>query len=78
MSGSRSQSPKRITSPTAQLIVGEYLGTKYVLAHATPDMGLLNDGTNSWKLHSPTRPRSVRRACRRLPAQRTAVPSSAN
>lgn len=33
-----------------QFVVGEYLGTKYVLAHATGDMGLINDGTNSWKL----------------------------
>ncbi|MBI4580249.1 MAG: SecD/SecF family protein translocase subunit, partial [Planctomycetes bacterium] len=34
----------------SRLIVAEYLGTKYVLAHATADMGLLNDGTNSWRL----------------------------
>ncbi|HPU26153.1 MAG TPA: protein translocase subunit SecD [Phycisphaerae bacterium] len=39
-------------------IVSEYLGTKYVLAHATPDMGLLSDG--SWKLRAarPDRDRS--------------------
>ena len=31
-------------------IVEEYLGVKYVLSHATPDMGLLNEGTNDWSL----------------------------
>lgn len=31
-------------------IVADYLGVKYVLSHATPDMGLLNEGTNDWSL----------------------------
>lgn len=51
------QNPRRF-------ILGEYLGTKYVLVHATPEMGLLNDGTNSWQLRAarPDRDRSGRPA----------------
>ncbi|MHC4442116.1 MAG: protein translocase subunit SecD [Planctomycetota bacterium] len=37
------------------LIVQEYVGSKYVLAHSTDDMGLINDGT--WSLKSALRRR---------------------
>jgi protein-export membrane protein SecD/preprotein translocase SecF subunit len=36
------------TNPS--FVVADYLGVKYVLAHSTPDMGLLNTGKNDWKL----------------------------
>lgn len=36
--------------PDPPYVTGEYLGAKYVLAHSTPDMGLLNDRT--WSLKS--------------------------
>jgi len=39
-----------IAKPDSGYIVEEYLGRKYVLAHATPDMGLLNRGDNEWTL----------------------------
>lgn len=35
---------------TGAYIVEPYLDVKYVLTHATPDMGLLNEGTNDWSL----------------------------
>ncbi|MBN1489430.1 MAG: protein translocase subunit SecD [Phycisphaerae bacterium] len=36
--------------PAGNPIIQEYMGAQYVLAHATPDMGLLHDGT--WSLRS--------------------------
>jgi protein-export membrane protein SecD/preprotein translocase SecF subunit len=36
--------------PDPPYVVQEYMGAKYVLAHSTPDMGLLNDHT--WSLKS--------------------------
>ncbi len=35
---------------TGPYIVSKYLDTPYVLAHSTPDMGLLNTGQDDWKL----------------------------
>ncbi len=39
-----------IAQPRSPYIVAEYLGRKYVLSHATDDMGLLNKGDKAWQL----------------------------
>jgi len=46
----RIDKPEENDIASGRYIVSEYLGTPYVLAHSTDDMGLLNTGKDDWKL----------------------------